>query len=217
MSITKKPLSPATRARKTTRKRRSPEASRDNILGAAEALLVEHGPQALKLTDVAKKAGISHGTVLHHFGTIAEVQAALMERMVRQLVEQVLEAHAALPALPDGGMPATGPNILFDAFEQRGSARLAAWLELTGEASRLTLVRDAVGTVLASRNDRDAGTRSIVENRILVSIVLAVGVGLFGRSLAEALGRPPGTTRQLVLELLRGELPMMPAAAPLRR
>ena len=115
MSITKKSSVPR-------RTRRSPEAARDNILAAAQALLLEKGPQALKLTDVAARAGIAHATVLHHFGTIADVHTALMERMIRDLVGQIQAAHATLP---DATLPATGAPLLFDAFEQKGAARLA--------------------------------------------------------------------------------------------
>ena len=64
------------------RVRRSPEASRDNILIAAERLLVRTGPQSLRLADVAKEAGVANATVLHHFATIDGVQAALMEKMI---------------------------------------------------------------------------------------------------------------------------------------
>lgn len=208
MSITKKP-SPPKAARRT---RRSPEAARANILAAAQALLLEKGPQALKLTDVAARAGIAHATVLHHFGTIADVHAALMERMIGDLVGQIQAAHAqsGKGGMPDETLPATGAPLLFDAFEQTGAARLAAWLELTGEARRHTLVRDAVRSVLAGRKDRSPGRDSEGElaaayDRVLLSIVLAVGVGLFGRSLAEALGRPPGRARELAQQLLKGE------------
>jgi len=205
MSIVKKP--PARRTR------RSPEAAQDNILAAAQALLLEKGPQALKLTDVAARAGIAHATVLHHFGTIGEVQAALMERMIRQLVEQILAAHQGVS---DAERPHTGAPVLFDAFESKGAARLAAWLELTGEARRLTMVREAVRTVLEGRKDRSAQGLAAAQDRILVSIVLAIGVGLFGRSLAELLGRPPGTARQLALDLLKGDLPPL-SVPPSRR
>jgi len=212
MSIKKKPPSPHIR-----RTRRSPEAAQDNILAAAQALLLEKGPQALKLTDVAARAGIAHATVLHHFGTIGEVQAALMERMIRQLVEQILAAHASVPGgVADTERQHTGAPVLFDAFESKGAARLAAWLELTGEARRLTMVRDAVRTVLESRKDRSAEGLAAAQDRILLSIVLAIGVGLFGRSLAELLGRPPGTARQLALDLLKGDLPPL-SVPPSRR
>jgi len=187
---------PSTRARA----RRSPEAARENILSAAERLLIEKGPQALKLADVAAAAGVAHATVLHHFGSIDEVQASLMERMIRQLVAQILAAKTGQDVADD---QAAGARALFDAFESRGAARLAAWLELTGESRRLTMVREAVQDVIARRMTPNGVDPAAAEDLVLVSVTLAMGVGLFGQSLAELMGRPPGDVRRLALELLR--------------
>ena len=85
MSITENKNSP--------RIRRTPEESRANILSAAEDLLVEQGPQSLRLADVAKRAGVANATVLHHFGSIDAVQQALMERMIADLVENILSVE----------------------------------------------------------------------------------------------------------------------------
>ena len=71
---------------KLRRVRRAPEDARANILAAAEKLLVERGPLALKLADVATQAGVANASVIHHFGSIDGLHAALMERMVSQLV-----------------------------------------------------------------------------------------------------------------------------------
>jgi TetR/AcrR family transcriptional regulator, repressor for neighboring sulfatase len=191
MSIKKKPTKQRTR--------RSPEASRDNILSAAEALLLAAGPQAIKLADVAAKAGIAHATILHHFGSIADLQTALMERMIRRLVDEVVVAHRKA----DQTGEQIDTDILFDTFEGKGAARLAAWLELTGEVKRLTMVRDAVRTAVESRAARQDLSVAEAEDRALVSLMLAMGTGLFGRTLAELMGRPPGTTRRLSLDLLR--------------
>ncbi|MEQ1490819.1 MAG: TetR family transcriptional regulator, partial [Terricaulis sp.] len=51
---------------KVRRVRRAPEDARANILAAAEKLLVEEGPLALKLADVAKAAGVANASVIHH-------------------------------------------------------------------------------------------------------------------------------------------------------
>ncbi|HWA62150.1 MAG TPA: TetR/AcrR family transcriptional regulator [Caulobacteraceae bacterium] len=192
--------------------RRTPEAARENILAAAERLLLDHGPQALKLADVASAAGVVHATVLHHFGSIADVQAALMERMIQQLVEQILAA-GGLEEDPAGRLEA-GARALFDAFESHGAARLAAWLELTGEARRLTMVRAAVDEVIARRVARDGVPPEAAEDFVLVSVALAMGVGLFGRSLAELMGKPPGRTRQLAVEMLRRQIGALPQPGP---
>ncbi|WP_454759712.1 TetR/AcrR family transcriptional regulator [Caulobacter segnis] len=185
-----------------TRVRRTPEAARENILAAAEVLLVEHGPQAIKLADVAKAAGVVHANVIHHFGSIAGVETALMERMIRQLTDKVL---AALDR-PDAVL-GVGAQALFDAFEAKGAARLAAWLELTGEGARMTLVREVVDEIVQTRLARDSGVdRDAAVDFILLNIILAVGVGLFGPTLSALLGRPPERARELALELIEGRL-----------
>jgi AcrR family transcriptional regulator len=187
------------------RRRRQPEAARDNILAAAEALLIEAGPQSLKLADVARAAGVSNATVLHHFGSIAEAQTALMERMVRQLVFEILTI-----AQRDGAAAQSATEeiaALFDAFEAKGSARLAAWLELTGEARRMTFVQTAAREVVEAR----AGQFSSIpddlrEDLMLACITMALGVGLFGPTLSELLGKPAGRAREVVLGLLLDQL-----------
>lgn len=195
MSISKNTPSP--------RIRRSQEASRDNILAAAERLLVSGGPQTLRLADVAKEAGVANATVLHHFGTIDGVQAALMDRMIVELVSGLLAMD--LPDDPRAGRAAALQN-LFDAFETKGAARLAAWLELTDESRRLRTVREAVQTVVRQKIGAAAADESRLEDAILISVILAIGVGLFGPTLGELLGKPKGRARAVALKLLEDGL-----------
>jgi AcrR family transcriptional regulator len=179
--------------------RRSPEASRENILIAAERLLVSQGPQSLRLADVAKEAGVANATVLHHFGTIDGVQAALMEKMIVELVSGLLTMD--VPADPRAARGAALQN-LFDAFETKGAARLAAWLEMTGESKRLSSVRAAVQTVVRQKIGALEADEARFEDAILVSVILAIGVGLFGPTLSELLGKPKGRARAIALKLL---------------
>jgi len=185
------------------RVRRSPEASRENILIAAERLLVSQGPQSLRLADVAKAAGVANATVLHHFGTIDGVQAALMEKMIEELVAGVLSMD-----VPPDQRRARGAALqhLFDAFETKGAARLAAWLEMTGEAKRLGSVRAAVQAVVRQKIGAPDGDAARFEDAILVSVILAIGVGLFGPTLSELLGKPKGRARAVALKLLEDGL-----------
>jgi AcrR family transcriptional regulator len=197
MSITESPSS--------ARVRRSPEAARENILDAAESILIESGPQHLKLALVAARAGVANASVLHHFGSIDGVQTALMTRMVESLVARII---AISDETSDAGqMAGRATAALFDAFEEKGVARLAAWLELTGQSSRLTLVRGAVRTVIAARDD--AGplvSPELREDFILACITIALGVGLFGATLGELLGKARTRARKLALGLLLAQV-----------
>lgn len=189
------------------RVRRSSEAARENILAAAEAILVEQGPQALKLADVAKAAGVVHANVIHHFGSISGVETALMERMIRALADKVITGFNA-----GGAAPGFGAQALFEAFEAKGAARLAAWLELTGEGRRMTLVRDVVDEIVQTRVAQDVGLdREAIVDFILLNIILAVGVGLFGPTLSDLLGRPPERARELALDMVQGRISALAA------
>lgn len=185
---------------KVRRVRRAPEDARANILAAAEKLLVERGPLALKLADVAAAAGVANASVIHHFGSIDGLHAALMDRMVQQLIASVLAIgddasdrmmkHEAVVA------------ALFDVFETRGAARLAAWLELSGEWRRLTHVREAVQQVVIKRAGFGDLNTVAAQDLVLISVTLAMGAGLFGTALAELIGQEPGRTRKLATDAL---------------
>jgi AcrR family transcriptional regulator len=185
------------KVRKLPRVRRSPEVARENILAAAERLLVAQGPQALKLADVATEASVANASVLHHFGSIDDVQTALMERMVGDLVGRILAIRevSTEPSL-------AGAQALFDAFEAPGVARLAAWLEMTGEAKRMTMVRSAVKKVVVRLSERANMAPTDAEDLIMASVVLAMGVGLFGRAFSKLMGKPAGHTRALAMAML---------------
>jgi AcrR family transcriptional regulator len=195
------------------RQRRSPQAARENILAAAEAILVGAGPQELKLIEVARVAGVAHATVLHYFGSIHGLQTALMNRMIARLVERVLAIIAQVqePAQVAGA----AIEALFDAFEERGAARLAAWLELTGEARRLTSVREAVRQVIAAHPGLPhMPPPEMLEDFIMLNIILGLGSGLFGETLSELMGQPRGHVRALALTLLRERVAASLAVRP---
>ena len=184
------------------RLRRTSEGAQDNILAAAEKILVESGPQNLKLVEVARRAGVVNATVLHHFGSIDGVQAALMTRMIADLVSRIL---AVTDQVTDPAAYATqSTEAMFDAFEAKPVARLAAWLELTGESRRLTTVREAVRSVLSTQMVEQTGMPvSVVEDFILLCLSMALGAGLFGATLGSLLGRPESRARDMALAILQ--------------
>lgn len=77
------------------RMRRTPEQARRLILDAAEASMASKGPAGIRLQDVAKAAGVSHPTVLHHFGSRAGLIEALNRRTVEDLKANLLGAMKA--------------------------------------------------------------------------------------------------------------------------
>ena len=60
--------------------------ARDRLLDAAERLLAAEGGAALTTRRIAGEAGVNHGLVHYHFGTVDDLVAALAERFAGRLV-----------------------------------------------------------------------------------------------------------------------------------
>lgn len=83
---------------KNKRIRRSPADARDVILAAAEAGMAASGPAGLRLQEVAKAAGVSHPTILHHFGSREGLIQALNLKTIEQLKTVLLNVMSAGPS-----------------------------------------------------------------------------------------------------------------------
>ena len=60
-------------------KNTSGKDTRAKILDAAEDLILESGSSGLVLDEVARRAGVSKGGLLYHFGSKAELVSGLIE------------------------------------------------------------------------------------------------------------------------------------------
>jgi len=125
----------AEEARPTKRIRRTAEEARRLILDAAEKRLAEQGPEGIRLQDIAKDIGVSHPAILHHF----ESRDGLVKALIRRATDQLRDR--LLAALPDRTAHPTSieenSTALLDgaseALSDKGTARLLAWLLLTGK------------------------------------------------------------------------------------
>jgi len=75
---------------------RRPEARPDQILDAAERLLVAEGGAAMTMDGVATAAGVGKGTIYHYFRSKADLLSALRNRYLARAVTRAEQA-AGLP------------------------------------------------------------------------------------------------------------------------
>jgi TetR/AcrR family transcriptional repressor of nem operon len=77
--------------------------AREQLLGAAQALLLERGYEATALDDVCARAGATKGALFYHFASKEELAAAAVARFYDQLVRAGAQASAdaQAPADPD--------------------------------------------------------------------------------------------------------------------
>ncbi|QKW34653.1 TetR/AcrR family transcriptional regulator [Actinomadura sp. NAK00032] len=108
--------------------------TKEALLDAAEAVLSEQGTQALTLTAVADRAGVSKGGLLYHFPT----KDALVRAMVARVIEEFDDLIAAYVDTYAGGVPSAYTRAYVEAtFEiLTGEARAyRRWSAITAAAA----------------------------------------------------------------------------------
>jgi AcrR family transcriptional regulator len=143
------------------RKRRTAEQARSAILDAAERRLVAAGPGAIRLQEVAADVGVSHPTVLHHFGSREGLIEAVVVRALDSL-RAVLVATVRASPERSGQVEAMLDGV-FEALVDAGHGRAFLWLALSGyaptvEELRVRSVAEAVHEVRKERR-KQAGKR----------------------------------------------------------
>lgn len=177
-------------ARKKTqakRVRRSPSEAREEILTAARARLLRFGLEGLKIADVARDAGMSHATLLHHFGSSDAMRRALVERMANSLLAEFIGLLGA--GEPDVSTLGELFTRLFTGLSDNSHAQLFAWFALTSLDHPEELANAAVETrplvnALLSQMARH-GTESERAPQLprfvaLLVVTSAIGLGVAG-------------------------------------
>lgn len=185
--------------------RRTPEEARTLALASARRLLLAEGPNAITLQAVAADLGMSHTNLIHHFGSAAGLQSELMRQMVSELTATIESAVMRLRA--GKGEVKDFVDIVFDAFDQGGAARLAAWMVLSSESMHLApigeVVRDHIDSVERGADANDAGKihERITSATLFVSVA-ALGDAIIGNQLRKMVGRERDAVRKLIGSLL---------------
>lgn len=168
------------------RRRRSADESRSIILEVAARRLAAQGLEGLNITGVAEEAGISHATLIHHFGSSGGMRVALADKMTMDLIGDLLAAFEQ-----DVSTTEMTSNV-FRALSEGGHAKLIAWRAVednaggTGPteelASSFKKLIASMHRVMAERDEQD------LQNLVMLVGIAAIGYGLAGGVLAQLIG-----------------------------
>ena len=186
-------------------RRRRGAVAREEALEAARDLLLSGGPAAVTLKAVGERMGVGHANLIHHFGSAAGLQGALMDAMVRDLAQRI---EAGLNAGVGEGRDVVEPgrlmSVVFDAFGPGGASQMAAWLALAREQGRAEsfaeVVRDLAERLAAMAPDDPKATER-AKALVVPAAYMAFAEGLIGDILTPMLGAPEGLGRDLALKL----------------
>jgi AcrR family transcriptional regulator len=155
-------------------------ATRDALLDATIACLVEHGYANTTTSRVAERAGVSRGAHLHHFQTRQALVAAAMERLAERRGAELLAAAEDLP---------------------QGRERLVQGLDLLWASYANPLFQAALDLWSHARTDADLRERLVPVERRLDRQTLAIT-----RQLFPAIAEQPDFDRliELAVSTIRG-------------
>lgn len=129
----------------------------DTLLGTAKELFATQGLAATRTLDVAKQAGVSHGTVFAHFPTREDLLIQAIEDVGNAITARTHELAAqgvGIRAVLDAHLGAIQEHEMF-------YTRLISETPLLPEAARNTLIgiQSAVShhLFIAAKQDMDAG------------------------------------------------------------
>lgn len=185
------------------RKRLSPEDSRAAAVQAARDILIEAGPQAVTLKAVAGRIGRTHANLLHHFGSAAGLQKALIESLADSVTAQIGEA--VLRARAEGNDPREVVDLTFDAFD-RGGGALASWMVLSGNEDALNPILEAIHRLVDKLGEGHDTADAPIEEQTLSLVLTALGNALLGGPMAAALGLPREKAREIAANQLRASI-----------
>ena len=152
-------MSKSTNTIKTQRKQRGTGVvtgeTRKLILRAATKIVSERGPASIRLMEIAQDIGISHPTILHHFGSRAGLIEAIEEDGSRRLLDEIFKLLSKPVAETT---PASLIRRVFEVLGDSGHARLWAWRGLTldqGEHGQIdqAMLQQLTDTVHARRTE----------------------------------------------------------------
>ena len=190
--------------------RRRGALAREEAVEAARDLLLSGGASAVTLKAVGERMGVGHANLIHHFGSAAGLQGAVMDRMVRDLAARLDSGLGAgmgqAPAAPDR---AAMLDQVFDAFGEGGAARLGAWMVMQGEAGRADafaeVVRDQAER-LASLAGGGEAARDRARAVVTTAVYMAFADGLIGEVLTQMLEAPRDLGRGLAARAIEAAL-----------
>ncbi len=170
----------------SVRKRRTAPEAKILILETAAERLREQGLDGLTVKGVAAAAGMSHATLIHHFGSSDEMRRELEIHMTSKLLADV--AAALQQDVPLERICAD----LFTALSADGHARLLAWLAVDDSLRQVqttpaiqTLFSKIISTLGEQTADKDPAT---ARRMVLLVATTAIGLGITGSTLPDMLG-----------------------------
>ena len=197
-------------ARPAPRRRRDPGASRAAIIEAAREVFTERGYARATIREIARRAGVTHGLVMRHFGTKERLliealpgpraAAAVVPGDLGTLPERIAEAFVAETESAGGGehavvalirSAASGEEVAMPLYAAVEREVTAAFREVLGPGSEVYagLLGSLFIGVTFARHVARTGVLARLTREELVGYLVPAVKALLAPAIAEAADR----------------------------
>ena len=165
------------------RTKRDPEAMKKRILDSAEDLLLEDGPSAVTLRQIAKRMDVSHPAILYYFEGLPAIIEALQQRASRTV------RAALIGQLSDVGSNdvRSSVNKAVDALTQPKTGALIAWLIAEGRTPFPPAEEHGLKQVVDHLVQATGHPRARLEEAVELVVIASIGEALVGSAVRERL------------------------------
>ncbi len=159
----------------------------------------------MTLKAVGLAIGRTHANLLHHFGSAEGLQLALIARLATEITTTIRDA--VLSNRDGEPNPRRIVDLVFDAFDSGGAGGLASWMILSGNRDALDPILSAVHDLVDELAVGLQPAERPIQDETLHLVLIALGDALLGAPMAQALGLPRATARDLAVEMLSRNTP----------
>lgn len=180
------------------------EERRRALASAAVDAIAEGGLEDVRLTDIARRAGVTTGAIAHYFPDKDAILAAALEELCTRLLAKIDFR---------GGMPGAGDFASALPIDEEGRKSWRVWLSYWGRApfsEKLRLIHQQYYIdIEAALLEELKGSAD--DPRLLAQAIIAAVDGIGTRATLEPESWPPARQRALLKQLLT---PLLPAPRP---
>ncbi|MBF6354971.1 TetR/AcrR family transcriptional regulator [Nocardia higoensis] len=176
-------------------------STRDRILDALEAVLLDKGMSRVTLENVAAAAGVSKGGLLYHFKSKEALLTGLVGRLGARVEQQLAETRAKGGGVAEWYLQTPDPQDTSEAVELELYRSMLATMRTVDATSGSggESIQRALADLMASWSD---GLEAEVGDQVRADLIRLVGDGVYLRALLGIAPMDPQRYRRVVERLL---------------
>ena len=176
----------------------------DELLTAARELVLEHGPEAVSIAEVARRVGLSRPALYEYFSSRDELLAAILDEEIPRWQAELAYAVAAAASLPEKVEAHVRTQLRLAADDGHAAAAIAVHAIAVPALGRLWTAHHRVLDPLTAALGKEGVDAPEIRAHLVQGVVIAAVALLQRRPGNGDLVKPAAIADMAVRQALRG-------------